>query len=66
MSIESILRTLRRSRLSSVVDDWSDAAHRFITSNALITFASISAYKTFSSSAIECVPPSNFPRSWSR
>ncbi|GMT12577.1 hypothetical protein PFISCL1PPCAC_3874, partial [Pristionchus fissidentatus] len=66
MSIEGILRSVRSFRISHVIDDWNDTLHRVITTNALVAFATLSAYKSFSSSVIECLPPSNFPRSWTR
>uniref|UniRef100_A0A914ZLU6 Innexin n=1 Tax=Parascaris univalens TaxID=6257 RepID=A0A914ZLU6_PARUN len=45
-------------------DDLADRLHYFITSNALIVAASICTYKTFDSSALECMTPSSFPKSW--
>ncbi|KAK6767105.1 hypothetical protein RB195_026493 [Necator americanus] len=65
MSIEGVLRAVRRS-MASNDDDWSDRLSHLITSNMLVTAAGIVSYKMFSDGPLECMPPSFFPKSWSR
>ncbi|CEF60914.1 Innexin family-containing protein [Strongyloides ratti] len=44
--------------------DQIDRYHFIYTSNLLIVFASISAFKTFGSDPINCLVPGSFPNSW--
>uniref|UniRef100_A0A0M3IA62 Innexin n=1 Tax=Ascaris lumbricoides TaxID=6252 RepID=A0A0M3IA62_ASCLU len=63
MSIERTLYFLKKIGFRHD-DDLADRMHYVITSNALIIAASICTYKTFDNSALECMTPSSFPKSW--
>ncbi|KHN77406.1 Innexin-11 [Toxocara canis] len=63
MSIERILYSLNKFAFR-YDDDIADRLHYFVTSNALIVASILSAYKTFDGSALECMTPSNFGKSW--